>query len=90
MNSSNHISSCLPSGIRAVFIRSGHNVRYLFIGTPGPLAKRFRGLKVDEEKLAKGISIIDLMIDTELAKSRSDAKRKIRSGCVYITTIGVK
>ena len=39
---------------------------------------------LDESCICNGINIVDLMIDVGAAKSRSDAKRQIRGGGVYI------
>jgi len=90
MVSLNRLSNHPPNNILATFIRSGHDVRFLFTDSPGILGKVFRSFQIDKEQLAKGINIIDLMVDTELAKSRSDAKRQICNGCVSTITIGVK
>ena len=47
-------------------------------------------IEVDEYDWDNGINIVDFMVKYKIAKSRSDAKRKIRSGCVSTITIGVK
>jgi len=39
---------------------------------------------IDDSRWRTGIGIVDLMMEAGAAKSRSDAKRQIRGGGVYI------
>lgn len=85
-----HGQEALDKAIRASLVLFGQKVENLDDKTIAEIFKDVPSVKMDRTRLAAGVSLIDALVESDISKSKGQARKLIQSGGAYVNNISQK